>query len=643
MVAQRFFGLGLGRCGALALMSALWLVACSADSRYGDADGWSPAPNANNSVNNTNNVPFIPEQERDYEFSAPAIYGQQLYIANETLNTLAVIDSESLAIKTLPVGFRPTQVVGPTQADAAGGRIIALNQGSFSVTIIDPSASTSVDRPVMPGANSLIASPNGQVAVAWYDRDKAADGQRAGDLSSISVIKDDQVYAVAVGFNIQRVLFSEDNARLIVLSDDGVSVIELATLEGDSFAPPQSTLPASLTVLDPKDLEVLIDARGRYVVTRTVSLKGFVLFDLEQKRYHQVNLPEIPTDIDLVEGAQLELLVMLRQQRQLVRATIPEGVINAAAATAPMPMMALNAPDMTLDMHPTDMAFDIGQGDMESPPPIDMGGASNAGDMDMGAPTPWADMDMTNPLDRDQSGDVQDMSVEDMAPASPLWPITAQGVSLLSFPDRAYGAASVSEDGAVSLLYTTTGAQRSVMLYHLASGATEEIFVEKRVVGVRADERGQTFILFHDKEPLEPGQPVPGSPADPGYVANSWGVSVVNVAAASARLILTQLEPAQAALWVHEQTAPLVYIIFAQPTDPRLITAAHRDVLVMNLETFRIDSFTVPSSPTSVGAIPGALKVYINQRHPQGRITFADVLSLKRQTITGYQLNAGID
>ena len=51
----------------------------------------------------------------------------------------------------------------------------------------------------------------------------------------------------------------------------------------------------------------------------------------------------------------------------------------------------------------------------------------------------------------------------------------------------------------------------------------------------------------------------------------------------------------------------------------------------------------MPSLPEGIGAIGTVGKVYVDQKHPQGRMTFVDVASDKRQTITGYQLNAGID
>lgn len=572
-------------------------------------------PGANNNVNNTNNPnnpPFVPEVEKDYAFSLPAIYDQQVYVANETLNTVAVIDSESLAIRTIPVGFRPTKVVGPSIPDAVGASIIALNQGSASVSVINPVSGQVDEVRVMPGANALVASPGGEYAVAWYDRGAAKAGERAGDLSSVSVIKGGKAYAVAVGFGVRRVSFSEDGQRALVLSDDGLSTIDLAALDGDQFSPPLSTLPPSLISLSPTDLEVLIDRQGRYVVTRSTSFKGLVLLDVAQRQYHLLYLPETPTDIDLVQGQQLELLVMLRAQEQLVRATIPEGFVNAAAATAPPALMALNATDMGLDMASGDMAGLSDMGDMAAP----------------------ADMP-------DQAPDM--MPAPDMGVMGPTWPVSADGLTLLSFPERGFGAASVTGDGTQALLYTTIGNERRVVLYHLLPGTTEELFVEKRVRGVTPDAQGRTFVLFHDKEELEPDQAQPQSPADPGFVANSWGVSIVNIMASTARLVLTEHEPAQAALWNHPDTDPLVYIIFEPPTVNAALEASHRDVLMMNLSSFRIESFRVPSLPEGLGIIPDALRIFVNQRHPQGRMSFVDVKTQKRQTITGYQLNAGID
>jgi hypothetical protein len=161
------------------------------------------------------------------------------------------------------------------------------------------------------------------------------------------------------------------------------------------------------------------------------------------------------------------------------------------------------------------------------------------------------------------------------------------------------------------------------------------------MLGVLPDEAGESFVVFHGREAQ--GSVAGLTPADPEFIERRWGVSIVNVASAISRLVLTQLEPDGASLWREPSSAPRMYIWFGRPERDSQLTMAHRDVLEVNMTTFSVDSLRVPSLPLSVGAVPGAGRVYISQDHPQGRMTFLDVLTGKRQTVTGYQLNAGID
>ena len=213
------------------------------------------------------------------------------------------------------------------------------------------------------------------------------------------------------------------------------------------------------------------------------------------------------------------------------------------------------------------------------------------------------------------------------------------------------GAASVAEGGHTALLFSTLHEERRAVLLALDDNSQRTLVFEKGVRGALSDVGGHTFLVFHTK--VDGPVPVGATPADPEYIARSWGVSVVDVASAATRLVLTEHGPGQATLWspqepsAQDQSDAKVYLIFKAPlvtNDQRAanIEASYRDVLTINLRSFRSDSFRVPSVPEGLGSIPSAGRIYISQRHPQGRMTFVDVASGARQTITGYQLNAGI-
>jgi YVTN family beta-propeller protein len=603
------------------LLIACLLTASCAASEDASFDGISSnnagGPNQPRPDMGVNPPPFEPEPERDYSFSQPAVFGETLFVANETLNSVVWIDSRALTIRTIPVGFKPTKIVGPTVAAApAAARIYVLNEGNSSVSIIDPASRAVLHtRAVLPRANALAASPDGATALAWFDDTIAPEGATPGDLSSVTIIRGDSAYQVAVGFHVIRVQFTEDGSEALIVTDDGISVITLADVSADQLAIPVPVLPRALRGVSASDLEIQITRDGRYALTRIASFPGLVLLNLETREHTLVNLPETPTDLDLAQRADgREALVMLRRRSELVRISIPAGFEALAAAQL---NVALNGdPDMGADM---DIDMDV---DMSADMDVDMG----------------ADMDVDMGVDLDMS--VEDMAIEaDMGLPGPL-PVV-DGVAVVSL-DATLGLAAVSGNGEQALLYSALGGlQRAELLDLRAAGAQRPLFLEKGVLGVLPDDEGKTFLIFHTREPgvLPPG----ATPSDPEFVARSWGVSVVDVASAINRLVLTELEPGGATLWREVGADPRAYLIFTAPQIASLVTPAHRDVVEINMATFGIDSLRVPSLPQAIGPVPGTGRVYISQDHPRGRMTFLDVISRKRQTITGYQLNAGID
>lgn len=64
-----------------------------------------------------------------------------------------------------------------------------------------------------------------------------------------------------------------------------------------------------------------------------------------------------------------------------------------------------------------------------------------------------------------------------------------------------------------------------------------------------------------------------------------------------------------------------------------------KEIEIINLETFIVDSMALGSTPQAVGYASLTDKVFISQQHPSGRMTFMDVAGDNVKTITGYTLN----
>jgi hypothetical protein len=651
------------------LFAAALVVGCGEDSLDGEAKtAFDVGHNNDNGGGGGSNNDFVPEEEEDFEFSAPAVIGERVYVANETLNSVAVIDSRNLSISTRLVGFRPTQIAGPDAErvePADDAKVMVLNEGSRSVSILDTDDDGVENVGVMARANAMQMDPTGRAAVVWYDPERAKSSDPAGDLSSVTVVADGTSHEVSVGFNVRGVYFDDAGTSALVLTDDGISKIDLTTIDGDHIAPPKEVIPPMASHIMPEQLEVLVSSDGQWALTRSSAFNGVALMEIDTGEHHYLELPDIPTDIELIEGDdEREILVMLRNRGQVVRATIPDGFTQAADAMDTSQQTQANSADAGL-VDAGDAGTDAGGTLVDGGSDADAGlpdggttsdggtmsdgGLPDGGTPDGGLPDGGTNSDGGTTAPDAHAGDAGsvgdassgDAGSSDAGDDTPWFPSGITGFEVIDVVVDGLGAASIARDGATALLFSTIGEEKRAVLLDLGDAEQRTLAFEKGVRGALSDRSGQTFLVYHSK--VDGPIPPDATPADPVFIERSWGVSVVDIESAASRLVLTKHKPEQATLWAPDQGDAKVYVIFEAPEANNAVEPSHRDVLTINLRSFRTDSFRVPSLPEGLGPIRTAGRVYVSQRHPQGRMTFVEAESDARQTVTGYQLNAGID
>lgn len=605
-------------------LAAVVSIGCSSDNSVNapgvNGDGNNASGNNGSSGDGSGPNNFVPEVEDEFEFAEPAVVGPNVFVANETANTVAVIDSRSLAIRTVPVGFGPTRVVGPSDGGPMS-RVFVLNEGASSVSVIEPESLEVETASVLRRANALAANPDGTRALAWYDVSLRGESETAGDLSALSVVTADGAsYQVAVGFQIERIQFSEDGSSAAVVTDDGVSVVDLDTIAQDTAVPPVAVLPPDLAEFDRTDREVVVAEDASYAVARVASFTGLILTDLATGEQWRVALPAIPTDLDWVSGPTPQILAMLPSLDRALVADVPTGLVNFADM---FPFEPIDPPDS--DMGAVD-AGDAG---------ADASGMDTGTDTSMDSGTGTA----TDAGAADTGDASFDAAVDLGPPAGTVWS-PAEGFHYIALLHRGLGAAEVAPVGNVALLFSTLEGRMGGELLVLEDLSQRGLAFEKGVRGAVSDHAGESFVVLHTRE--EGGVPPNATPADPEFIARSWGISIVDVASAATRLVLTEQKPGISTLWNDGSVARL-YMIFEGPASENNALPSHRDVLRVDLDSFATETFRVPSLPDGLGTIPEAGKIYIDQKHPQGRLTFVDVFDDTRKTVTGYQLNAGID
>jgi DNA-binding beta-propeller fold protein YncE len=188
--------------------------------------------------------------------------------------------------------------------------------------------------PTLPTLNRIDVAPTGGFAVVWFDLVRALhDGTgSAGSFQDVVVAQlapgHEIAVALTVGFRPRAVQFDAAGTRAYVITQDGVSVIDLAdaTQHGPHIVPP---IPIADPSISPEDLEVQIVATGDYAAVRQAGHAGVRVVSLRPgpRQSWDVPLAAAPTDIDLApDGSRIYAVV--RDTAQLAVIDIPGDAID---------------------------------------------------------------------------------------------------------------------------------------------------------------------------------------------------------------------------------------------------------------------------------------------------------------------------
>ena len=332
-------------------LTALAMIACSAEmsgddgtsanggSYWGDGEpspgggGPTSAADAGMSSDVTADTALPPEEEEAFDLQAPRASQSYVFVANTTLNTVVRIDSVTLSVKPIEVCLEPTIVRTLPTMD----RAIALCRGDDQVAIVDAAGGDDAVRFawVAENANSMVLSPTGEYALAWFDDNAvesiADDPGNPHDLTLIVLGDDDEQptsYLLSVGFGIRTIAFDNDGGRAFVTTEDGLNVIDMAVIDQDQFIPVRSLGddPLALAV----DREVLVTGTGDLAFVRTSDFAGLRILDIATDELTDLVLPAVPTDLDLFSDGERGVAV-LRELGVIAIIPLPEAVDNPEA------------------------------------------------------------------------------------------------------------------------------------------------------------------------------------------------------------------------------------------------------------------------------------------------------------------------
>jgi hypothetical protein len=292
-IQRNSFVLGLG-------VAAIW--ACAAQ-REGASDGGDdlgrPAGvgGASSAGGASGEVP--PEMELEDTFKAPVVARNFIFTANPSSNKVALIDGNSLEVETLEAGHEPTYIAALPES-AYGTGAIVLNVRSRDATMYllpedaGPTELTTARVPVHKGASAWAISPQGTFAIAWTANTDPASTDGNQDITIIEPGEKPVVTRIGVGFRPSQVYISKDESRAVVVSEPGVTVVELRR-EGTSGVRAEYPLPDA----QDSSREVVVTPDGRRAFVRTKDATSISVVDLDNGSKVEVKMPGALSDLDL--------------------------------------------------------------------------------------------------------------------------------------------------------------------------------------------------------------------------------------------------------------------------------------------------------------------------------------------------------
>jgi hypothetical protein len=303
------------------LVSVLGLAACvgSASSRGAAPEGTGNGASATGTAGSTGSAGIVPagpatgaggsggdslppEREVESSYKAPVATGHFVWIANPTSGRVAYVDASSLTVKTVEAGNGPTYLAVVPGTDDA---VIVLNALSNDATYLHASGTTLDSRTiegVAAGSNAWAVSPDGRFAVAWTDGRLVPAAPATQGFHDVTVI-DLQAAAtasssttLAVGYRPVSISFAaKDSSRAFAVTQDGVSVVSLAT------GAVVDTVPLGANGgTDPEDTQdVSITPDGRLAVVRRDGSAVVAVVDLASHARSELTLSGPVTDVDV--------------------------------------------------------------------------------------------------------------------------------------------------------------------------------------------------------------------------------------------------------------------------------------------------------------------------------------------------------
>lgn len=339
---------------------ALWALGCGADSDEGskgiggdnpagpgDEDGAgnggdNGGTGGTTAGGNGSEPPLPPEVEESLSFKLPQAGATSVYVPNAVTDRVAIVNASNFAIETIRVGDAPTYATTVTGKDVA----LVINVGSQDVTILRTNKGKTTASRVEIGheANAIVISPDEAHAVVYFDASDTS--QRAQSFQDVTVLDlaEDEVSAhgLSVGFRPRGVQFSSTSDTAFVITEDGISVIDLTSLSDEAtFA---RLVSVGDTLQDAQvTTDIAITPDGQYALARKPDASLLRLVELSTGVISTLDLKVLQKDPDSDASAMPPLAVGKLEITDLD--LVPSGEFAIAVARSHGALLRLPIPD----------------------------------------------------------------------------------------------------------------------------------------------------------------------------------------------------------------------------------------------------------------------------------------------------------
>lgn len=657
-----------------------------------------------------------------------------VYVLNPTVGSVTLVNAQQLTIQVVDAGDRPTFIEIVEGTDDA----IVLNTGSDDATIIRVNGkgiATATRMDVVHGANTMAISPDGQHMVVYFNTERQDLSGTFGDFQTVSLLSFQGGAPVAttmsVGFKPRDVFFKNDNSEAYVVTDDGVSVLNFASIaeNGSGIANNISFVTSNYS----ENIEMfMITPDGKYAISRGWDADTINMVELETNREHALDLTgffrvnyhtnETYWDGQLkspVNFAALEFvpdgmyaLALEFHSSSLLKIPLPDGILDPTLATlvdmdgivadevvaiesakkslvyrSEMASEQIGIVNWNVIPEGMDILFDAGCRDddfedndtLESAfviePPLNETAAlcgsdgdyfkialevgdtldiSLSFDAELGNINLYLFGPSDEPLASSESAASEESLVLTILESGMYTILVKQSTPnvfkqnyqmrvdvLGAETDTNADTDTGTDTDTVTDMDGDSESDTDTVTDSDSETAVDDTAIEsgfsvlplhKGVKYIDLAQDGNTALIIHTKKRGDPDQV--SLPVEE-RIDRSYGYSLLHPATGDIKLQLTDVEPTGT---VAVPNTDKLFLLFYNNSSPP-IKEVHR----VGLENFVIDPIIkLESPPISAGYLSGQHKIFVNQDHPEGRLTFIDVETSETQTVTGFELNSEI-